>query len=86
MEQLEDKYYKTIGKNIALELGLDLPQEMWLNLGSYAWMVTNFVQAERNRDAREAVNKAQWGDEQSEKRQDIVGANGPTGEHYDYND
>ena len=57
MEQLEDKYYKTIGKNIALELGLDLPQEMWLNLGSYAWMVTNFVQAERNRDLREAQNK-----------------------------
>jgi hypothetical protein len=57
MEQLEDKYYKTIGKNIALELGLDLPQEMWLNLGSYAWMVSHFVQAESIRDAREAQNK-----------------------------
>ena len=78
MEQLEDKYYKTIGKNIALELGLDLPQEMWLNLGSYAWMVTNFVQAERNRDAREAVNKAQW-DEADEKRMDVIGQNGNIG-------
>ena len=27
-----------------------------------------------------------WGDDKSEKRQDIVGANGPTGEHYDYDD
>ncbi len=80
MEQLEDKYYKTIGKNIALELGLDLTQEMWLNLGSYAWMVTHFVQAERNRDLRENVNQAQWGDE---KRTDIVGQNGNDGLHYD---
>lgn len=79
MEVLEDKYYKTIGKNIALELGLNLPQEMWLNLGSYAWMVTHFVQAERNRDLRESVNQAQW----DEKRTDIVGQNGNDGLHYD---
>ena len=24
-----------------------------------------------------------WGDEQSEKRLDIIGSNGPTGEHYE---
>ena len=27
-----------------------------------------------------------WGDDKSEKRQDIVGSNRPTGEHYDYDD
>jgi len=26
-----------------------------------------------------------WGDEEAERRQDIVGANGPTGEHYEEN-
>jgi predicted lipid carrier protein YhbT len=79
MEHLEDKYYKTIGKNIALELELDLPQEMWINLGRYAWMVTQFVQAERNRDLRESVNQAQWGDEKSEKRMDVISQNGNVG-------
>jgi hypothetical protein len=32
------------------------------------------------------VNFDDWGDDAAEKRQDIVGQNGPTGEHYDYND
>ena len=79
MEVLEDKYYKTIGKNISLEFGLALPEDMFLNLGSYAWMVTHFVQAERNRDLRESVNQAQW----DEKRIDTIGANGNDGLHYD---
>jgi len=29
------------------------------------------------------VNFEDWGDEASEKRQDVVGQNGPTGEHYE---
>ena len=32
-----------------------------------------------------AVDFGDWGDEASERRQDIVGANGPTGEHYKEN-
>jgi hypothetical protein len=31
------------------------------------------------------VNFDDWGDEDSEKRQDIVGQNGPTAEHYNVN-
>jgi hypothetical protein len=31
------------------------------------------------------VNFDDWGDEASEKRQDVVGQNGPTGEHYQEN-
>lgn len=57
MELLKDKYYITLGKNIAFELGLDLPEETLRNLGSYAWMVAHFVEAENIRDAREAQNK-----------------------------
>lgn len=34
-------------------------------------------------DAVVQVTQVSWGDEASEKRQDIIGQNGPTGEHYD---
>jgi hypothetical protein len=39
--------------------------------------------ASRKREASLDKILADWGDEASEKRQDIVGANGPTGEHYE---
>ena len=32
-----------------------------------------------------AVDFGDWGDEDSEKRQDIIGQNGPTAEHYNAN-
>lgn len=79
MEQLEDKYYTTLGKNIALHFNLNVIESEWTELGKYAWMVTHFVDAERNRDLRELANQAQWGSEADEKRIDVIGSNGNIG-------
>lgn len=78
MEDLDNKYYTTLGKNLALRFNLNVIESEWTELGKYAWMVSHFVQAESNRDAREAANKAQW-DGADEKRIDIIGQNGNVG-------
>ena len=57
MENLDNKYYTTLGKNLALRFNLNVIESEWNELGRYAWMVSHFVQAESNRDAREAKNK-----------------------------
>ena len=75
MEDLQDKYYTTLGKNLALRFSLNVIESEWTELGKYAWMVAHFVQAESNRDSREAVNQAQW----DEKRMDVIGQNGNVG-------
>jgi hypothetical protein len=82
MEDLQDKYYTTLGKNLALRFSLNVIESEWTELGKYAWMVAHFVEAESNRDSRESANKAQW----DEKRIDTIGANGdgfPGKSHYD---
>jgi hypothetical protein len=75
MEDLDNKYYTTLGKNLALRFNLNVIESEWNELGRYAWMVAHFVEAESNRDAREAANKAQW----DEARIDIIGQNGNVG-------
>ena len=75
MEDLQDKYYTTLGKNLALRFSLNVIESEWTELGKYAWMVAHFVQAESTRDSREAVNQAQW----DEKRMDVIGQNGNVG-------
>ena len=52
---------------------------------SKAWNTYEKVVAEHYAWKPRAVDFGDWGDEEAEKRQDIVGQNGP-GEHYDYND
>ena len=75
MEDLDNKYYTTLGKNLALRFSLNVIESEWTELGKYAWMVAHFVEAESNRDSREAVNQAQW----DEKRMDVIGQNGNVG-------
>jgi len=82
MEDLDNKYYTTLGKNLALRFNLNVIESEWTELGKYAWMVAHFVKAENERDSREAANKAQW----DEARIDQIGANGdgfPGKSHYD---
>ena len=57
MEGLDNKYYTTLGKNLALRFNLNVIESEWTELGKYAWMVSHFVQAESIRDDREARNK-----------------------------
>ena len=49
MELLEEKYLETLGRNILLQLELN-SNITALELGSYAWLVANFVQGESDRD------------------------------------
>ena len=53
MEDLDNKYYTTLGKNLALRFSLNVIESEWTELGKYAWMVAHFVQAENIRDSRE---------------------------------
>ena len=57
MEDLDNKYYTTLGKNLALRFSLNVIESEWTELGKYAWMVAHFVQAESIRDSREEKNK-----------------------------
>jgi len=57
MEDLDNKYYTTLGKNLALRFNLNVIESEWNELGRYAWMVAHFVEAESIRDAREVKNK-----------------------------
>jgi hypothetical protein len=50
MEMLEEKYLETLGRNILLQLELNKDITA-LELGSYAWLVANFVQGEQDRDS-----------------------------------
>lgn len=52
-------------------------------IGKLAFNLVKYFQMEEERDAREAANKAQWGDEASERRIDIIGANSNEGLHYE---
>jgi len=57
MENLDNKYYTTLGKNLALRFNLNVIESEWTELGKYAWMVAHFVEAESNRNSMEARNK-----------------------------
>jgi hypothetical protein len=71
MEMLEEKYLETLGRNILLQLELNKDITA-LELGSYAWLVVNFVQGEQDRDS---INDLEW----NEGRIDIIGQNGNVG-------
>ena len=75
MEMLEEKYLETLGRNILLQLELN-KNITALELGSYAWLVANFVQGEQDRDS---INDLEW----NEGRADIIGSNGNDGLHYE---
>jgi len=75
MEMLEEKYLETLGRNILLQLELNKDITA-LELGSYAWLVANFVQGEQDRDS---INDLEW----NEGRADIIGSNGNDGLHYE---
>ena len=71
MEMLEEKYLETLGRNILLQLELN-KNITALELGSYAWLVANFVQGEQDRDS---INDLEW----NEGRIDVIGQNGNVG-------
>ena len=74
---MNDKYTEKLGRLIINTYGIK--DQDPLRVGKLVKTSYLLLAEEDMRDAREEVNKAQW----DEKRIDIVGANGATGEHYE---
>ncbi len=74
---LNDKNYELFAKKARLIVNRQDDNDK--ALGQALVFLYEMIQREQERDDREQANKAQWGDEASEKRMDIIGQNGPVG-------
>lgn len=72
-----DKYYELFARKARLIVSRQDDSDK--ALGQALVFLYEMIERENERDSREQVNKAQWGDEDSEKRMDIIGQNGPVG-------
>jgi hypothetical protein len=76
----QDKNYELFAKKARLIVNRQDDNDK--ALGQALVFLYEMIDRENERDAREEANKAQWGDETSEKRSDIIGQNGNDGLHY----
>ena len=72
-----DKHYELFAKKARLIVSRQDDSDK--ALGQALVFLYEMIDRENERDSREKANQAQWGDESSEKRMDIIGQNGPVG-------
>jgi hypothetical protein len=75
-----DKYYELFARKARLIVNRQDDNDK--ALGQALVFLYEMIERENDRDAREQANQAQWGDDASEKRSDIIGQNGNDGLHY----
>jgi hypothetical protein len=77
---LNNDYLEKLGRMMRNTYNIETPSEYGdFNIGRTVMGMILYLQNEQIRDMRETVNKSQW----DEKRMDIIGQNGSTGEHYE---
>ena len=72
-----DKYYELFAKKARLIVSRQDDSDK--ALGQALVFLYEMIDRENERDSRQDANQAQWGDDESEKRMDIIGQNGPVG-------
>ena len=77
---MNDKYIEKLGRLICNTYGIKDHEPA--RVGKLINTTYRLLEDEYMYEMREIANQAQWGDEESERRMDIISSNGPTGEHY----
>jgi phosphate uptake regulator len=78
---MNEKYQEKLGRLIANTYGIKGHDHQ--RIGKLIETSYQLLEQEEMRDLREQANQAQWGDEESERRIDIIGSNSNEGLHYD---
>jgi phosphate uptake regulator len=78
---MNEKYQEKLGRLIANTYGIKGHDHQ--RIGKLIETSYQLLEQEEMRDLREKANQAQWGDEESERRIDIIGSNSNEGLHYD---
>ena len=74
---MNDKYIEKLGRLICNTYGIK-DQDPY-RVGKLINTTFRLLEDEMIRDMREEANRAQWGDEASERRMDIISSNGNIG-------
>lgn len=74
---MNDKYIEKLGRIIINTY--DIKNQDAARVGKLIKTTYQLLEEEYIRDCREEINKAQWGDEASERRMDIISSNGNIG-------
>lgn len=77
MEKLEKNYLEKMGRLLINTFNISGHTDY--DVGRMSQNIYHFFLNEQERDMREQVNQSQW----DEKRMDVVGSNGNTGDHYE---
>lgn len=76
-DKLEKNYLEKMGRLLINTFNISGQTDY--DVGRMSQNVYHFFLNEQERDMREQVNQSQW----DEKRMDVVGSNGNTGDHYE---
>ena len=80
---MNEKYQTKLGRMVANAYGITGYDHQ--RIGKLIESSYLLLEQEEMRDMREQANQAQWGDEEAERRIDIIGSNSNEGLHYETN-